>query len=109
MHLTNRPRPPSFERNPMPTVTTAPSVLIRAARGSDGPALQELAALDSSRVPAGELLVAESGGEIIAALALNGAERIADPFRRTADVVALLELRAAGTRPARRAPRLAVR
>src|SRR4051812_16191404 len=94
----------------MSALTTAPSVLIRAARGSDGAALRELAELDSSHVPAGDLLVAESGGEVIAALALNGGERIADPFRPTADVIALLELRAAGAKPARlRAPQLALR
>jgi hypothetical protein len=74
---------------------TAPSVLIRAARGSDGPALTRLAELDSSTVPEGELLVAETDGELIAALG-SGAS-IADPFRRTAGVVELLQLRAAGT------------
>ncbi len=40
----------------MNPLTTAPSVLIRAARGSDGPALRDLAALDSAAVPAGRLL-----------------------------------------------------
>ena len=60
----------------------APTVVIRAARGSDGPALRRLAELDSRPVPAGELLVAETGA------------RVADPFRRTADVVDLLAYRA---------------
>jgi hypothetical protein len=78
----------------MPTITTAPSVLIRAARGSDGPSLRRLAALDSSVVPAGELLVAEADGELVAARALTSGATIADPFRPSADVVALLELRA---------------
>ena len=78
----------------MPTITTAPSVLIRAARGSDGAALARLAALDSARVPAGELLVAETGGALVAARALGSRASIADPFRPTADVVALLALRA---------------
>ncbi len=85
----------------MPTTHTAPSVLIRAARGSDGDALAELAELDSSVVPAGSLLVAEADGEIVAALAPRSGERIADPFRPTADVVALLELRAGRTRAPR--------
>ncbi|MEA2311963.1 MAG: hypothetical protein QOE28_1931 [Solirubrobacteraceae bacterium] len=85
----------------MTPLTTAPSVLIRAARGSDGPALARLAALDSRALPAGELLVAESDGELVAALSAGGT-RIADPFRRTADVIELLELRARGARPAAR-------
>ena len=83
----------------MTLLTTAPSVLIRAARGSDGPALERLAALDSATVPAGRLLVAEADGELIAALGSGGS--IADPFRHTADVVELLELRATAPRAMR--------
>lgn len=79
----------------MTPLHTAPTVLIRAARGSDGEALERLAALDSARVPAGELLVAESDGAIVAAHAPAVGATIADPFRRTADVVELLELHAA--------------
>jgi hypothetical protein len=88
----------------MPTVTTAPSVLIRAARGSDGPALSRLAVLDSAEIPAGELLVAELDGAIVAARSSTTGEVIADPFTRTADVVALLEVhaRVATARPRRR-------
>jgi hypothetical protein len=78
----------------MTPYNTAPTVLIRAARGSDGPALARLAALDSRALPAGDLLVAEADGELVAALAPETGERVADPFRRTADVVALLALRA---------------
>jgi hypothetical protein len=80
------------------TTTASPSVLIRAARGSDGAALDRLAQLDSAVVPAGALLVAESGGRLVAAIASSTGEAIADPFLPTADVVALLELRAAGAR-----------
>jgi hypothetical protein len=78
--------------------TTAPSVLIRAARGSDGPALVRLAILDSSEVPAGDLMVAEADGALVAALATPSGDRIADPFEPTADAVALLELHAARRR-----------
>ena len=84
----------------MTPLTTAPSVLIRAARGSDGPALEALAGLDSAAVPAGSLLIAETDGELVAALG-SGGERIADPFRPTADVIALLELRAGRSRGGR--------
>jgi hypothetical protein len=73
----------------------APTVVIRAARGSDGPALRRLAELDSrEHVPAGELLIAERDDELVAALSVDTGERIADPFRRTADVVDLLAYRA---------------
>src|SRR4051794_23668877 len=82
----------------MNIVTTSPSVLIRAARGSDGAGLERLAALDSAAVPAGALLVAESDGELVAALAPATGERIADPFRRTAALVELLAVRAGGSR-----------
>lgn len=94
----------------MPRATIAPSVLIRAARGSDGPSLARLAALDSARVPAGELLVAEADGTLVAARAIAGGATIADPFRATADVVALLALHARSLQPAppRRAGRLAL-
>ena len=90
---------------PATATITAPSVLIRAARGSDGDALEHLAALDSAAVPAGSLLVAEADGRVVAAIATSTGEAIADPFLPTADVIALLELRAAGaTRPARAPP-----
>jgi hypothetical protein len=94
----------------MPAVTTAPSVLIRAARGSDGPSLRRLAALDSSVVPAGELLVAEANGQLVAARAMTTGATIADPFRPTSDVLALLELRAGALHvPVRRSRGLAGR
>ena len=75
--------------------TTAPSVLIRAARGSDGDALERLAALDSARA---RRHAAGGRGRRRASSPRSpttGAA-IADPFLPTADVVALLELRAAG-------------
>jgi hypothetical protein len=78
----------------------APTVTIRAARGSDRFALRRLAELDSRPVPAGDLLVAESGDEVVAALSLETGAGIADPFRRTADVVDLLAYRARGLRAA---------
>ena len=93
----------------MTAATTSPSVLIRAARGSDGPALETLAALDSAAVPAGALLVAEADGALVAALSESTGERIADPFRRTRDVIALLELRAGRGHGTRRHARLSLR
>ena len=69
-----------------------PTVVIRAARGSDGIALNDLARLDSQRPLAGDVLLAEQDGELVAALA--GDRVIADPFRPTAELVELLQLRA---------------
>ena len=79
----------------MALLLTAPTVVIRAARGSDGATLQRLAALDSARVPTGDVLIAEAEGDVVAAHSPATGATIADPFRRTAEVVELLELRGA--------------
>ena len=84
----------------MTPLATAPTVLIRAARGSDGDALHRLAALDSQSLPAGPMLVAEQDGELVAALGVEDGTRIGDPFRRSGELLDLLELRAR-----RRSPR----
>jgi len=76
------------------SIHNSPTVVIRAARGSDGPALRRLAELDSADVPSGSLLVAEADDEMVAALSVDTGEKVADPFRRTADVVDLLAYRA---------------
>jgi hypothetical protein len=76
-----------------------PTVVIRAARGSDGGALDDLARLDSQRPLGGDVLVAEQNGVLVAAVA--GDRVIADPFRPSADVVELLRVRAGRTRAAR--------
>lgn len=86
-------------------------ITIRSARHADAAALHRLAALDSAKVPAGDLLVAEVGGDLVAAASEHGV--IADPFRPTADVVELLELRARALHapriPARRPVRARLR
>jgi hypothetical protein len=69
-------------------------VTIRRSRAADRRALERLAQLDSRRLAAGELLVAEVDGELRAALPLGGGAPIADPFRPTAPLVSLLMLRA---------------
>jgi len=81
-------------------LAAAPTVVIRAARGSDGETLNRLAALDSARVPTGDLLLAEAEGTVVAAHSPTTGATIADPFRRTAEVVELLELRGAMLRAA---------
>jgi hypothetical protein len=72
-----------------------PDVTVRLASPEDAAELERLAALDSSSTPTGPTLVAEAGGELIAALQLDDGRCVADPFRHTAAVVDLLELRAA--------------
>jgi hypothetical protein len=45
--------------------------------------------------PEGELIVAESDDELIAALSLRTGQAVADPFHVTFDLVKLLQVRAA--------------
>ena len=69
-------------------------VVIRVARHGDGPALAALAALDGTMPPVGPALLAEVDGTPLAVLPLGGERAFSDPFRHTADVLALLEARA---------------
>src|SRR5690349_15971656 len=73
-------------------VTHAP-LRIRQARHEDAAAVLRLAALDSSPVPAGELLLAEVGDELWAALSVQDGHAIADPLP-SADAVLILGARA---------------
>ena len=70
-------------------------VTVRHAHVGDETAIARLAALDSADTPAGPMLVAESEALILAALPLGSGRAIADPFVPTAELVALLQLRAA--------------
>ena len=78
-----------------PSAAREKEITIRLARADDAPALAELAALDGKPVPAGTVLLAEDRGSARAALALADGTAVADPFQPTADLVSLLELRAA--------------
>ena len=80
--------PTHLPRNPVPSLT------IRMAVPADAPALRQLAELDSAPPPEPvAMLVADVGGELHAALSLDAGIPIANPFERTADVVALLAAR----------------
>src|SRR4051812_43459424 len=70
------------------------SVTIRLARPQDEAALVRLTQLESRPDPEGTSLAAEFGGGVAAALPLAGGAPLGDPFRRTAHLVPLLELRA---------------
>jgi len=82
------------------TVAVLDGVTIRRSQARDRDALERLALLDSRRLAAGELLVAEVAGELRAALPLTGGAAIADPFRPTAPLVSLLQMRAQQIRAA---------
>jgi hypothetical protein len=69
------------------------SVTVRRALPEDGPALQRLASLDSTHLPAGETLLAARGGRLLAALSIETGAVAADPFAPTAELVDLLRLR----------------
>jgi hypothetical protein len=90
----------------MSFLTTDQAVIIRAARGSDGIVLDDLARLDSQRPLTGDVLLAEQDGAIVAAIA--GDRAIADPFRRTDDVLSLLRVHGGGAQ-SRRGRRARVR
>jgi hypothetical protein len=70
------------------------AIVIRPSRPDDRSALERLAGLDSAPVPAAPLLVAEVDRALRAALSLHDGAVIADPFHRTAPLVALLAARA---------------
>jgi hypothetical protein len=70
------------------------SVLLRLTTIGDADAIERLAALDSAPAPDSRCVVAEIDGTLVAALPLRGGNVIADPFKPTAHLVPLLELRA---------------
>ena len=70
------------------------SVTIRVAGPDDAMAIHRLAALDSAPEPVGTVLLGLVDGEPWAALALESGTAVADPFERSAEVVALLRERA---------------
>ena len=77
---------------------TAAALRIRQARPADAAAVERLAALDSSQVPAGELLLAEVGDELWAAYSMTDGRHVADPLRPSANAVLILAERGAQLR-----------
>ena len=76
-------------------------VTVRRADFGDEPALADLAALDSSHVPTGPVLVAEQDARILAALPLGSGRPLADPFVPSEHLVELLRMRAEQLEPKR--------
>jgi hypothetical protein len=77
------------------TAQTMDPVVLRMAEPQDAEALRRVAERDSAVIPAAPQLLAELGGELIAAILVVDGARIADPFRPTAGLVELLVMRAA--------------
>jgi hypothetical protein len=70
------------------------NLTIRRATSADDFAVRRLASLDSSSPPTGDVLLAEMGDELWAALSVDTGAAIADPFRPSRDLVDLLRFRA---------------
>src|SRR3954453_21435843 len=79
---------------------------IRQAGADDPPAVERLAALDSSRASRGDVLLAEVGEELWAALSVQDGHLVADPTPPRAAAALLLAQRSAQRhRERRRRPR----
>jgi hypothetical protein len=69
-------------------------ITIRRATDADRPRVLELAELDSRPAPEGATLLAEVQGKLWVAVGIDDGAAVADPFRPTADVEWLLQMRA---------------
>jgi hypothetical protein len=74
------------------------AVTVRLAGEEDVPAVRVLAERDGRPAPTGPMLVAEAGGDVLAARSLADGGAVADPFRPTAHLAELLALRTAHLR-----------
>jgi hypothetical protein len=81
-------------RTPDRTEALSETVLLRLCCVRDDHELDRLSQLEGRDAPTGRHVVAEVGGVVVAALPLEGGEMLADPFRPTAHLLPLLEVRA---------------
>jgi hypothetical protein len=100
-HLATRTHPqPAAAANQHKLDLTSPvepfwgPVVIRIATASDQPSLERLAALDSTEVPTGAMLIGELRERPVVAVSLSDGKAVADPFVATTELVELLRLRA---------------
>jgi hypothetical protein len=70
------------------------AVTVRLAGAADSPTLTRLAQLDCASALSHPILLAELSGQPVAAVSLADGAVVADPFVPTAELVALLKLRA---------------
>ena len=69
------------------------AITIRRLTEDDSEALLRLSQLDTGHAPDGDLLGAEIESRLVAAISLSTGDAIADPFSRTKEIQAMLELR----------------
>src|SRR3954447_14663790 len=101
--------PPSQPQNDCMTTIFGPSkapapgaeLTIRRARPGDLPALAGLAQMEATRMPTGQVLVAQVGDELWAAISVDDFHSVADPFRPSGELVFLLVERARQLRRSR--------
>ena len=82
----------------MLTTASHQRLTVRVADDHDAYVLAQLAAVDSAEPLEGRVLVAEIDGRPVAAISMTDSTVVADPFRRTADIVQMLRVRAAQMR-----------
>ncbi len=70
------------------------TIALRLAHPDDALVVRRLAALDDAPPLPGQVLIALLDGEPVAAASLSDGRTVANPFLPTADVVALLSMRA---------------
>lgn len=92
---------PNAKEAPMPITP----ITIRPAMTADEAVVRDLASLDAQPALRGPVLLAESRGRPIAAIALDDGAVAADPFRRTSGAVTLLRLQRELVREQRRGAR----
>ena len=68
-------------------------IAIRRAQSADIGRVDVVAALDSARPLDGDVLIAEVGDEVVAAIDLHNGRAVANPWKPTAEAVRLLQLR----------------
>src|SRR3954447_25626802 len=76
------------------TMSSSPTIALRPATADEAADVRRLAYLDSQRPLRGEVLLALQDAIPVAAVSLADGRIVADPFRKTADLVELLRIRA---------------
>src|SRR5690242_15512306 len=90
---------PSQVEDPLMSTST---ITIRRADARDADSIARLAALDSTRPPAGVVVLAERDGELWAAISADDGHVAADPFRPSAASAGRLRDHVASVAPSRR-------
>jgi hypothetical protein len=79
----------------METTINSNGITIRRLGPGDEMAIERLVQLDSDERPEGALMGVEIEGRLLVATSIETGESVADPFSRTAELQALLEVRIA--------------